>query len=121
MTFTPPKKRTHGQCTCYRMHCSTPNGSHDPDCPALYPLQPQPGDIPADVRANMDRLLTDRIARLEERLKGHETVAIITNDHLARALHMGQQQGRAELAAELLEMAPEARETFLERIVTEDN
>lgn len=41
---TPPKKRTHGQCTCYPL---AGEGKHLPDCPALYPLQPQPGDEPS--------------------------------------------------------------------------
>lgn len=97
--FTPPKKRTHGQCTCGGATSVLERG-HWADCPALYPLQPQPGDnstgpAPSDQAS--------RIERLEQRLKDCERAAVLTADHQSRALLMGQQQGRAELATELLE------------------
>lgn len=126
MTFTPPKKRTHGQCNCYIV--APVNGGHLPDCPALYPLQPQPGGTanapePDDVakvraglelgvtacgryvmgdesRAALDRL-SARVQHLEAHLNDYERAAVIANDHQSRALRMGQQQGRAELAQEL--------------------
>lgn len=58
MTFTPPTKRTTGQCACvaHPDKMGTPTDLHLSDCPALYPLQPQPGDTPACTCNEAERL-----------------------------------------------------------------
>jgi hypothetical protein len=155
VTFTPPTKRTTGQCSeacaAFRSAQQTspvPLPGHLAGCPALYPLQPQPGDEPDTLTkairtvrslhsfANHDRadsLLEEAInliseaaserKALKERLKAYEDTQRYASDSNARYLKMGQQQGRVALATELLS-APwatleDARE-YLNTLIADD-
>lgn len=133
--FTPPKKRTQGQCSneCKRRsHALGSYYGHQPDCPAIYPLQPQPGDSTSrpdavevlrqfiNAQNAPSRDARAALAELEAKVSNYEALQRLTADHQSHALRMGQQQGRAELATELLEMAPEDRVDYLNSLVNEN-
>lgn len=169
--FTPPTKRTTGQCMGLIRGCSIDSmglWTHVSDCPALSPLQPQPGDEPdtltkltrlvrtfpelcspttrmeeaeqalaiiseaAEERAllkeTMDLVAQDlarfvtKVVELEAKLAAQqETINALSNKATA-ALRMGQQQGRVELATELLEANSRGLSIFeiLDRTVADD-
>lgn len=207
MTFTPPTKRTTGQChgTAHGCEYTEAGVLHTGSCPALYPLQPQPGDEPDTLtklartvravgmlssdgrieelvehalaliseateerkalevlaeRRKQERLdalsvttteglnasewmlrtgkaererdearrlhgklvldASAKVAALEAKLAAQqETINALSNKATA-ALRMGQQQGRVELATEVLGMTDAERYLHLSMVVAED-